>query len=396
MAISKRGERLRDHVHSERMNRPFYFRKTQSTVIGAHDETLSIAVCVHNPDRPPFKINSGDPAQAPTGFVEIVGDDFPVLHGRFRQLISVVSGRFVLRCITGSLLDPDMKNLESRKSKKHFIIKLVSLILIIGVANIEASKLSKYVDDHAPKNISWKKPLGDNGAGVTWRTPLGKNGAKLNAWVNKNKKPLIGIAITIAAIAVAQPELSEIGWADVALASGAATGIKMSFVPEKGNTSLGQQFELPMWAIGISPGVLQELAKLQDKGMKDPRIQDLMKFMAQPGAWDGINKALNEGPKIDWPTDLNAKLGDQITAMVRDASMPFTKFVYDYIQAHGTLVGADKDPQFLELQNKIGEHLDSIAELNPSTKEMADMQKQLKNLLSSKNAANKSASHAKP
>ena len=35
---------------------------------------------VSNPDRSPAGINGWDPAQAPTGSAEFIGDDFPVFH----------------------------------------------------------------------------------------------------------------------------------------------------------------------------------------------------------------------------------------------------------------------------------------------------------------------------
>jgi hypothetical protein len=43
-------------------NRPFGFQKWCQDFIGSHNETLSVAMRVHNPDRSPFKIDSGDPA----------------------------------------------------------------------------------------------------------------------------------------------------------------------------------------------------------------------------------------------------------------------------------------------------------------------------------------------
>jgi hypothetical protein len=43
-----------------------------------HDETLSVAMRVNNPDPSPLSINSWQPAQAPTGFIKSVGDDFPI------------------------------------------------------------------------------------------------------------------------------------------------------------------------------------------------------------------------------------------------------------------------------------------------------------------------------
>src|SRR5262249_24373438 len=49
-------------------------------LIGTHDETLTVAVRVHNPDRATLAIKRGDVAVAPAGFVGIVGDDFPRSH----------------------------------------------------------------------------------------------------------------------------------------------------------------------------------------------------------------------------------------------------------------------------------------------------------------------------
>jgi len=38
------------------------------------------SVRVHNPDCSPFKVERRDPAQAKSGFAEIVGDDLPIFH----------------------------------------------------------------------------------------------------------------------------------------------------------------------------------------------------------------------------------------------------------------------------------------------------------------------------
>ena len=54
------------------MYRPLQLYERSQLFIGTHDELLSVAVRVHNPDRSPFEIESCDPAWAPTGFVEIV------------------------------------------------------------------------------------------------------------------------------------------------------------------------------------------------------------------------------------------------------------------------------------------------------------------------------------
>jgi hypothetical protein len=45
-----------------------------------HDEPLIVVMCVSNPDCSPLRINYRDPAQSPTGFAEIVSDNFSVLE----------------------------------------------------------------------------------------------------------------------------------------------------------------------------------------------------------------------------------------------------------------------------------------------------------------------------
>jgi hypothetical protein len=62
------------------MYRPLQFDKRSQYFIGTDDETLSVAMRVYDPDHSPFKIESRNPAQAPSGVVKIVGDDFPALH----------------------------------------------------------------------------------------------------------------------------------------------------------------------------------------------------------------------------------------------------------------------------------------------------------------------------
>jgi hypothetical protein len=51
--------------------RPFEFQERSQNFIGVHDETLSVAMRVHNPDRSPFKNQSKDPAQAKSRFAEL-------------------------------------------------------------------------------------------------------------------------------------------------------------------------------------------------------------------------------------------------------------------------------------------------------------------------------------
>jgi hypothetical protein len=62
------------------MYRPLQFDKRSQYFISTDDETLSVAMRVYDPDHSPFKIESRNPTQAPTDFLEIVGDDFPILQ----------------------------------------------------------------------------------------------------------------------------------------------------------------------------------------------------------------------------------------------------------------------------------------------------------------------------
>jgi hypothetical protein len=60
---------------------PFPIPEKQSVFIRVRDETSSIvSVRIHNPDCSPLAIQGRDAIPTPTGFAEIVGDDFPILH----------------------------------------------------------------------------------------------------------------------------------------------------------------------------------------------------------------------------------------------------------------------------------------------------------------------------
>jgi len=62
-------------------NRRFEFEKRGQLFIRTHDEPLSIAAMrVNNEDRSPVGIHAWDAASTPTGFAQIVGDNFPVLQ----------------------------------------------------------------------------------------------------------------------------------------------------------------------------------------------------------------------------------------------------------------------------------------------------------------------------
>jgi hypothetical protein len=62
-------------------NRRFEFKKRSQLFIRLHNERLSVvALCVNSEDRSPVGINRCDATPTPTGFAEIVSDDFPILH----------------------------------------------------------------------------------------------------------------------------------------------------------------------------------------------------------------------------------------------------------------------------------------------------------------------------
>jgi hypothetical protein len=62
-------------------NRRFKFQKRSQLFVCTHNETLSVvAMRVGNPNRSPFAIHSRHTAPTPSGFAEIVGDDFPAVH----------------------------------------------------------------------------------------------------------------------------------------------------------------------------------------------------------------------------------------------------------------------------------------------------------------------------
>src|SRR6516225_7322526 len=52
------------------------FKKCCQLFIGTHNETLPVAVRVHNPDRSPFTIQRRKVVPTPSGSAEIINDDF--------------------------------------------------------------------------------------------------------------------------------------------------------------------------------------------------------------------------------------------------------------------------------------------------------------------------------
>ena len=68
---------LREFVRAQ----PLVFEKRGQLFIRVHNETLSVvAMCVCNKDSPPVGIGSCYTAPTPTGFAQIVSDDFPILQ----------------------------------------------------------------------------------------------------------------------------------------------------------------------------------------------------------------------------------------------------------------------------------------------------------------------------
>jgi hypothetical protein len=43
-------------AYRELVHRPLQFQKGSQYFIGSHNETLSVAMCVHNPDRSPLNV----------------------------------------------------------------------------------------------------------------------------------------------------------------------------------------------------------------------------------------------------------------------------------------------------------------------------------------------------
>ena len=64
-----------------RANCRFEFEKRSQLFSATSDKPLAVvAVCGNNEDRLSVGINRCDAAPTPTGFAEIVSDDFPELH----------------------------------------------------------------------------------------------------------------------------------------------------------------------------------------------------------------------------------------------------------------------------------------------------------------------------
>jgi hypothetical protein len=78
--------------HRELVYRPLQFDERSQYFIGAHDETLSVAMRVHNPDCSSLGIQSRHPTQTPAGLAQIISDDVPILHGGW-----ILAGRFSTR-----------------------------------------------------------------------------------------------------------------------------------------------------------------------------------------------------------------------------------------------------------------------------------------------------------
>ncbi len=83
----------------ESVTRRLKFRKRGQLFIRLHNVTLSVvAMRVCNPDCSPLTINGQNAAPTPTGFAEIVSDDFPVLHANL-GMFDVTTGFGAIRMI---------------------------------------------------------------------------------------------------------------------------------------------------------------------------------------------------------------------------------------------------------------------------------------------------------
>jgi hypothetical protein len=75
----------------------FQFQKRSPLFVDVHNESLSIvAMRVSKENRSPFTVHGCDAAPRPSGFAQIVSDDFPVLHvDSILRFSSVQSGHMV-------------------------------------------------------------------------------------------------------------------------------------------------------------------------------------------------------------------------------------------------------------------------------------------------------------
>src|SRR5262245_8071438 len=103
----------RDQTRRELVYRPLQFQKCGQHFIGSYDETLSVAMRVHNPDRSPLRDPRLRSNLNSIQLAEIVADDFPILHAHpnamnvFGITDKLVSQKFiypVIAAVTGPIL----------------------------------------------------------------------------------------------------------------------------------------------------------------------------------------------------------------------------------------------------------------------------------------------------
>jgi len=70
----------------------YNYRRSKHAVnfsLPLHNKALPVvAMCVNNPDCSPARVRSCDTASTPTGFAEIVSDDFPGFHLDFARIVA--------------------------------------------------------------------------------------------------------------------------------------------------------------------------------------------------------------------------------------------------------------------------------------------------------------------
>jgi len=77
---------LRDQTHHERADRPFQFQKRSQRFICTHNETISVVAMGDNhEDVSLLLVHAYDTAPTPSGFREIVSDNFPILHAHKKR-----------------------------------------------------------------------------------------------------------------------------------------------------------------------------------------------------------------------------------------------------------------------------------------------------------------------
>src|SRR6266576_1290634 len=107
-------------------------------------------MCVCNKDRSPARIHGCNTAPTPTGFAEIVGDDFPVLHAIDSASFALHSREKLPRPL-GRFLIHLPRNLPSTP---NFRMKTLALFLILGFGSLASADDFKTINGKEYKNVT--------------------------------------------------------------------------------------------------------------------------------------------------------------------------------------------------------------------------------------------------